>query len=186
MSVPLKRHHFTAAEYYRLADAGILTEADRVELIEGEIIEVSTIGRRHAACVDRINRLLGRLASHAAIIPVQNPVRLNDFSEPQPDVSLLLTRADFYAGGHPGPDDVVLVVEVAGTSADYDRGVKVALYARSGIPEVWLVDLREDRIEIYARPSGGEYQSARRAARGESVSSDAAAGMTFAVEDILG
>ena len=186
MSVPLKRHYFTAAEYYRMADAGILTADDRVELIEGEIIEMSPIGKRHASCVNRINRLLGRLASQAAIIQVQNPVRLDDFSEPQPDVSLLRLRDDFYERAAPTPADVLLVVEVADTSAAYDRGVKVPLYARSGIPEVWLVDLTEERIEIYARPSAGEYRDVRLASRGESVSSDAVAGLTFAVEEILG
>lgn len=186
MSVPLKRHYFTAAEYYRMADAGILTADDRVELIEGEIIEMSPIGKRHASCVNRINRLLGRLASQAAIIQVQNPVRLNDFSEPQPDVSLLRLRDDFYERAEPTPADVLLVVEVADTSAAYDRGVKVPLYARSGIPEVWLVDLAEDRIEIYARPSAGVYQDVRHVSRGESVSSNAVAGLSFAVEEILG
>lgn len=186
MSVPLKRHYFTAAEYYRMADAGILTADDRVELIEGEIIEMSPIGKRHASCVDRINRLLNRLAGQAAIVRVQNPVRLSDFSEPQPDVALLRPREDFYAAGHPRPDDVLLVVEVADTSVDYDRGVKVSLHARSGIPEFWLVDLTEDRIEIYASPSGGEYGDVRLASRGESVSSDAVAGLSFAVEEILG
>ena len=187
MSVPLKRHYFTAAEYYRMADAGILTPDDRVELIEGEIIEMSPIGKRHASCVDRIvNIVLGRLSGRA-IVRVQNPVRLSDFSEPQPDVSLLRPREDFYAAGHPRPDDVLLVVEVADTSVDYDRGVKVSLYARSGIPEVWLVDLAEDRIEIYANPSGGEYRDVRSASRGESVSSNAVADLTFfAVEEILG
>ena len=186
MSVPLKRHYFTAAEYYRMADAGILTPDDRVELIEGEIVEMSPIGKRHASCVDRINRLLGRLASQSAIVRVQNPVRLSDFSEPQPDVTLLRPREDFYAAGHPGPADVLLIVEVADTSTAYDRGVKVSLYARSGIPEVWLVDLTEDRIEIYANPSGGEYRDVRLASRGESVSSTAVAGLTFGVEEILG
>lgn len=186
MSVPLKRHYFTAAEYYRMADVGILKPDDHFELIEGEIIEMSPIGKHHASCVDRVNRLLGRLASRAAIVRVQNPVRLSDFSEPQPGVTLLRPREDFYAAGHPGPNDVLLAVEVADTSAAYDRGAKVPLYARSGIPEVWLVDLTEDRIEIYARPSAGVYQDVRHVSRGESVSSNAVAGLSFAVEEILG
>lgn len=186
MSVPLRRHYFAAAEYYRMADAGILKPDDRVELIEGEIIETSPIGKRHASCVDRVvNTVLGRLAGRA-IVRVQNPVRLSEFSEPQPDVALLRPREDFYAAGHPGPDDVLLVVEVADTSAPYDRGAKVPLYARSGIPEVWLVDLTEDRIEIYANPSGGGYGDVRPAARGESVSSNAVAGLTSDAEEILG
>jgi len=186
MSVPLKRYHFNVAEFYRMADAGILTEDDRVELIEGEIIEMSPTGSRHAACVERVNRLLNRLAGEDAIVRVQSPVRLNDFSEPQPDVTLLRPREDFYERAHPAPGDVLLVVEVADTSAAYDRGVKVSLYARSVIPEMWLVDLSREKIEVYAQPAGGSYQQMAEAARGESVTSKTVPGLTLAVADILG
>lgn len=186
MSVPLKRYQFNVAEFYRMADAGILTPDDSVELIEGEIIEMSPTGSPHAACVDRINRLLNRLVGDAAIVRVQSPIRLNDFSEPQPDLALLRPREDFYARAHPTPGDVLLVVEVADTSAGYDRGVKVPLYARSGIREMWLVDLSREKIEVYARPVGGSYQQSAEVGRGESVTSAAVPGLALAVEEIIG
>jgi Uma2 family endonuclease len=183
---PPKRRRFGVAEYYRMAEAGILKEDERVELIEGEIIEMSPIGTRHAACVDRINRLFSRLASRDAIIRVQSPVRLDDASALQPDVTLLRLRDDFYERMHPTPPDVLLVVEVADTSAGYDREVKARLYARAGIQEFWLVDLTGEKIEVYARPSEGSYTEARKAARGESIASHAFAGLTVGVDEILG
>src|SRR3954471_10163269 len=111
MSVQIARRHFNVAEYYRMMEAGILSESDHVELIDGEVVEMSPIGSRHAACVDRLNKFFNKLEE--VIVRVQNPIRLDDFSEPQPDITLLLLRADFYAQGHPTPSDVLLVVEVA-------------------------------------------------------------------------
>src|SRR5918912_896850 len=163
MSVQIAKRYFNVSEYYRMAEAGILTADDRVELIEGEIVQMSPIGSLHAACVRRLNQLLQRLLGHAAVISVQDPVRLSDFSEPEPDVALLKPRADFYAHQHPTPDDVLLIIEVADTTVLYDRNVKVPLYARAGIPEVWLVDLQQDLIEVYARPTSGAYQVQRQA-----------------------
>src|SRR5262245_37141744 len=116
MAVQVSRRLFTVDEYYQMAQAGILHEDDRVELIEGEIIETAAIGSRHAACVDRLNQLFSGRVAGRAIVRVQNPIRLSQRSEPQPDLALLRPRADFYATGHPGPQDVLLVVEVADTS----------------------------------------------------------------------
>src|ERR671938_544657 len=141
MSVQVAKRCFSVDEYYRMGEAGILTEDDRVELIEGEIIEMSPIGSRHAACVNRLNTLLGRHLRQTAIVSVQNPIRLDAYSEPEPDVALLRPRADYYESGHPTPADALLIVEVADTSADYDRIIKLPLYAKAGIPEAWLVDL---------------------------------------------
>lgn len=187
MSVPLKRYQFNVAEFYRMADAGILTPDDSVELIEGEIIEMSPTGSRHAACVDRIvNKLLSRFAGRDAIVRVQSPVRLSDFSEPQPDAALLRARADFYSQAHPAPDDVLLLVEVSDSTAAYDKRVKVPLYARSGIVEVWIVDLTREKIEVYARPVGGSYQQFAEVGRGESVTSATVPGLALAVEEIIG
>ena len=187
MSVPLKRYHFNVAEFYRMVDAGILTPDDCVELIEGEIIEMSPTGSRHAACVDRIvNKLLSRFAGRDAIVRVQSPIRLSDFSEPQPDATLLRARADFYSQAHPTPDDVLLLVEVSDTTAAYDKRVKVPLYARSGIVEAWVVDLAQEKIEVYARPVGGSYQQFAEARRGESVTSATVPGLALAIEDIIG
>ena len=149
MALPLTRRRFTVSEYYRMAESGILTEDDRVELIHGEIVEMAPIGRRHAAGVDRVADLFFHRFADGAIIRVQNPVRLDEYSEPEPDVALLRRCADYYEAGHPTPADVLLLVEIADTSTAADRQVKIPLYARSGIPEVWLVGLNEDTIGVY-------------------------------------
>lgn len=158
MSVQLEKRLFSVDEYHRMAEAGILSEEDRVELIEGEILTMSPIGSRHAACVKRLNTLFQKQIGAAAIVSVQDPIRLGAFSEPQPDVALLKAREDFYADAHPGADDILLVIEVAETSSAYDREVKLGLYGRSGIPEVWLVDLAGKVVEVYREPKEGIYQ----------------------------
>src|SRR5438552_12280642 len=147
-TVEVRRRRFTVEEYHRMAEAGILSEDDRVELIEGEIVQMSPIGPRHSACVDRLNALFTSRLRRRAIVRVQNPIVLSRWTEPQPDLTLLRPRADFYAERHPGPADVLLAVEVAETSGVYDRGTKLALYARARIPEVWLVDVRGDRRRL--------------------------------------
>ena len=124
-----------------MGQAGILGEDDRLELLEGEIVEMAPIGSRHQSVVDRLTRLFSNRVGDAAVVRVQGPVRLGDDSEPQPDLLLLRRRADFYATAHPGPEDVLLLVEVPDTSTEYDREVKLPLYARHGIAEVWLVGL---------------------------------------------
>ena len=161
MSVELVKRLFTVEEYHRMGEVGILGEDDRVELIEGEIVQMSPIGSRHAACVDRLLQNLMDKVKGRAIVRVQSPIRLGDRSEPQPDLVLLRPREDFYASGHPGPGDVLLVIEVAESSAEYDREVKVPLYARYGIVEVWLVDLERNRVEVYREPKEGRYWEVR-------------------------
>ncbi len=143
---------FTVDEYYAMAQAGILGEDDRVELIAGEIVVMSPIGSRHAGCLNRLNELLVPAARRRAIVAPQNPLRLNDSSEPQPDIALLRWRDDSYASRHPGPQDALLVIELADSSLDFDRGAKLALYARNGIAEVWVVNLRADSVEVYRSP----------------------------------
>lgn len=168
-----------------MAQAGILTEDDQVELIEGEVIEMSPIGSRHAACVNRLNTLLNRLVGQKMIVSVQHPIYIDEFSAPQPDVALLRWREDFYAGSHPAASDVLIVIEVADTSVEYDRKKKLPLYARAGIPEVWLANLPEDRFEIHTQPRGDEYQSVAIVRRGESINSQTVAGLTVNVSEIL-
>ena len=153
---PAKRL-FNVNEYYAMARAGILGEDDRVELIAGEIVVMAPIGSRHAGCLNRLNELLVPAALRRAIVAPQNPLRLNDSSEPQPDIALLRWRSDGYASRHPGPEDALLVVELADSSLDYDRGAKLALYARSGIGEVWVVDLQGSRVEVYRSPGPDGY-----------------------------
>jgi Uma2 family endonuclease len=184
--VSVKHWAFTVDDYMRMLEAGILAEDDRIELIEGEIIEMSPIGDAHAACVIRLTMLFTRLVGLSALVSVQNPIRLGNYSEPQPDLALLKPRGDFYAQGKPTPADVLLVVEVADSSVQFDRNVKVPLYARALIPAVWLVDLNAGVIEIYSQPTGGTYQAVRTARRGDSLTIDSLPGLAIPVDDILG
>ena len=169
-----------------MAEAGILHEDDRVELIEGEILEMAAMGNRHAACVRRLNALLSRLAERRYIVSPQCPIRLDDRTEPQPDIALLKFREDFYADAHPGSADVLVAVEISDTSLEYDLQVKLPLYARAGIPEVWLIDLRAEAVEVHSRPASGEYRERLRFRRGETFSSKAVSGLKLAASDVLG
>ncbi|MFM7289899.1 MAG: Uma2 family endonuclease [Planctomycetia bacterium] len=150
------RHLISVDAFHRMGETGILGPEDRVELIEGEIIDMSPIGALHAAIVDVLARHFGRRAGESVFIRCQNPLRLDDISEPEPDISILRPRPDFYTTSHPGPADVLLVIEVADTSLAYDLGTKVPLYARHGIPEVWVIDAATRRIRVFRRPVGGE------------------------------
>jgi Uma2 family endonuclease len=181
----LVRHRFSVDDYYRIAEAGILNEDSRVELIEGEIVEMTAVGARHAACVMRLNHLLAARAAGRAIVNVQNPVRLSAFSEPQPDLALLRPRDDFYARAHPGPQDVLLVIEVAETSSATDRGVKAPLYAGAGIAEMWLVDLNQGVVEAFRDPSPGGYRRVLPYHRGEVLSPEALADVKLEIHEIL-
>lgn len=186
MSVRIARRSFTVDEYERMGEAGILSADDRVELIDGEIVEMSPIGKRHAACVARLTHFLTLRLQGRAVVWAQNPLRLDGRSEPQPDVTVLKPRDDFYAQSLPTPADVLLLIEVSDTTLDYDRQVKLPLYARAGVAEVWVVNLADERVETYADPSGGAYQSASTAARGEEVAARAGAGLRLSVEEVLG
>jgi len=141
-----------------MAEAEIFGEDDRVELIEGEIIDMAPTGSQHAGTVKLMAKLLQRAVDDRAIVSVQDPLNLGEFSEPQPDLALLHPRPDFYRASHPQPQDVLLVIEVAASSATYDRDVKLPLYARHGIPQAWLVDLEGQRLQRYARPQRDGYQ----------------------------
>lgn len=185
MVVQLLRRPFTVEGFHLMARAGILTEDDRVELLDGELVEMTPIGSRHAACVNRLNRLFSRHLGERALVSVQNPIRLGERSEPQPDLALLCPRSDCYAQAHPGPEEVLLIVEVAETSGEIDREVKAPLYARAGILEVWLVSLAEGCVEIHRTPllqGYGEMQGAR---SGQHLSPLAFPDLILAVDEIL-
>jgi Uma2 family endonuclease len=154
------RHRLTVADFHKMGEAGILDQGVRVELLEGEIIDMPPIGSLHAGVVKRLIRVLTTAISNAAIVDAQNPVVLDEHSEPQPDIAVLKPRDDFYTKAHPGPEDVLLLVEVADSSAHYDRSVKIPLYARANITEVWLVDLPQKRLEVYRlpQPEHADYQ----------------------------
>lgn len=146
------RHRVTVDEFHKMAEAGIFMEDDRVELIDGEMVDIAPIGSRHASIVKRLTNLLVTLAQGRAIVSAQDPLRLAIHSEPEPDLMLLKPRADFYSEAHPGAEDVLLLIEVCDTSVSYDREVKLPLYARHGVAEVWLIDLEARRVEICRMP----------------------------------
>jgi Uma2 family endonuclease len=186
MTTPVKRRLFTVDEYHRMAEAGLLGEDDRVELIDGEVLEMAPIGSRHAACVNRINRLFQKNLDERVVVSVQNPVRLSMHSEPQPDVTLLRARPDDYESALPGPEDVLLVVEVADSSIGYDRGLKIPLYAANGITEVWLIDLEARTVETYGSPEAAGYRERHVARTGDSLTLNAFPDVKIAVDEILG
>jgi len=136
---------------------GILTKADKVELIHGEILEMSPIRSKHAGIVKKINKLFQKLLGESMIVGVQNPLNLSGNSQPEPDISLLKFREDFYTASHPKPADVLLLIEVADSSVAFDREVKMPLYAEANIPEFWLIDLEKEVVEVYKQPQGGKY-----------------------------
>ena len=185
MSAELQKWHFNVEQYYRLAEVGVLKPDDRVELIEGEIIRMSPIGSGHAACVRALSVAFNDLFGKTYLASIQSPVRLDDFSEPEPDLALLRPRDDFYAERHPIPEDVFLIVEVADTTVLTDRNVKIPLYARFGIRESWLVNLPKKVIEVYSDPAGGSYRNQLKFEKGETLVSPTVPDLTLKVDDII-
>ncbi|WP_022835260.1 Uma2 family endonuclease [Salisaeta longa] len=150
---PPRPRRFTVAEYHAMARAGLFGEDDPIELLNGQIYVMSPIGSQHAACVDRLTRLLLDAVGDRAIVRVRSPIQLDETSEPEPDLALLRPRADGYATQHPQPGDVPLVVEVADTTLAFDRDVKGSLYAAAGLPTYWLVDLTASVVHVYQQPA---------------------------------
>ena len=157
-----KLHRLTVADFERMAQNGILTEDTPVELIDGALIDRAPIGSAHADCVDRLARMLFEQTSRDFRVRVQNPLVLGSHTEVQPDLAVVGPRGLSYADAHPGPEDVLLVIEVADTSAHFDRVVKMRLYAQHGIPEVWLVDVASRTFEIRTEPSSSGYRKVLR------------------------
>jgi len=186
MSVNVEKRVFNVDEFYKMAEVGIFNEDDRVELIEGEIINMCPIGSYHIACVNRFTRLLVQKAGDLAIVNVQNPIRLDNLSEPQPDISLVAPRTDFYQRQTASASDVLLLVEVADSSLDFGKKVKIPLYARAGIPEVWLAVLAAGQIIVYSQPAEGVYRTVRILRRGETLSPEKLPYIEVLVDEILG
>jgi len=153
-----QRHRLTVAEYYHMAEVGILLQDVQVELIEGEVIDIPPIGSLHAGSVFHLAELLRAGVGSSAFVWVQNPIRLSQHSEPQPDIALLRPRVDFYRNAHPTAADVFLVVEVTDTTLAYDTQIKLPLYARHHIPEVWLIDLVNQRCSVHRSPTASGFQ----------------------------
>jgi Uma2 family endonuclease len=181
MAAPLPRHRFTAAEYEMMGKVGILGEDDRVELIGGEIVEMSPIGETHVRAVTRLTRLLSQVVGETYYVSVQNPIRLADYDEPQPDLAVV--RGD---GGTATAADVLLVIEVADSTRDFDRGEKLPRYAAAGIPEAWLADLSSGILERHSEPRDGLYRQVSLGRPGERLSSTVLPDLAIPVSLALG
>jgi Uma2 family endonuclease len=186
MAMEPARHLFTVDEYEAMGAAGLFPPDQRLELIEGEVIEMAAVGPVHASVVNRLNRLLVRACGDRAIVSVQNPLRLSDLSEPQPDLSVLRAHSDFYSSAHPRPPDTLLAVEVCDTTLSWDRRVKVPLYARAGVGELWLADVNAASLEVHRGPGPDRYAVTARLGRGQRVAVDLLEGVELDLEDIFG
>jgi Uma2 family endonuclease len=180
---------FTVDEYYKMAEAGILGPDERVELIEGVIVSMPPIGPRHSFTVSRLNLLLVTRLGERMYLVVQGPVRLKRRVEPEPDFALCRvdgSRRRRYESAHPGPSDVLLVIEVAETTLQYDLGDKARMYARYGVPELWVLDKLGDRLVVHRQPTSAGYADVTVVERGATVSPLAFSDVTFTVDEILG
>lgn len=164
------QHRFSVGEYYRMAETGILSPDARVELLDGKIIDMSPIGPNHGAVTKRLNHIFTDLANDRWVVSVQDPVHLDEYSEPQPDLMLLKPAADYYASDHPKPEDVFLLIEVADSSLELDREQKLPAYGRAGVREVWIVNLGDKAIEVYREPHFAGYGSRAVVRSGDEVS----------------
>jgi Uma2 family endonuclease len=168
-----QRHRITVEHFYRMAEVGLFAEDERVELIEGEIIDVPPMGHQHAGVVGYLAELLVRSLGAQAIVRPQLPLRLGEYSEPLPDIVVAKPRQDYYFGAHPTAGEVLLVVEVSSTTLRFDRNVKVPMYARHGVPDVWVLDVSGQQIHCYASPSDGKYTASKTVALATRMTLDA-------------
>ncbi|NJL02744.1 MAG: Uma2 family endonuclease [Spirulinaceae cyanobacterium RM2_2_10] len=182
----LATHKFTADQYQKMGEAGIFHPEARLELIQGDILVMSPIGLKHAATVNRLANLLPRLVGDRTIVSIQNSIRLNDYSEPQPDVVLLQPRADFYESQIPQPDNVLLLIEIADSSLRYDRRVKAPLYAENNIQEFWLINLLDQTLECYRQPQAEAYTDQQTLNRDQAIAPLAFPDLTLNLTQILG
>ena len=171
LAAPPRR--FTVEEYHRLAEVGVLHEDDRVELLDGVIVNMMPIGPFHGGSVNKLIRMFEQIGRERWVTSAQNPVHIGEHTEPQPDLLLLRPRDDFYDASHPRPKDVFLLIEVADSTLLIDREDKLPIYARAGIAEVWIVNLAERVVEVYASPVAGEYTQSRRVPPGEALAPSA-------------
>jgi Uma2 family endonuclease len=185
MVVELRRHRFSRDEYHRMGRDGLFPDGARVELIEGDVCEMSPIGLLHMATVDRTELKLKELLGRSAIVRVQGAVALDDSNEPQPDVAVLRYRDDFYAWTDASPDAILLLIEVADTTLDFDLRVKAPLYARAGVPELWVTDVNRRVVIVHREPRPDGYASSRIYRAGELITPVAMPHVSIAIDDIL-
>ncbi|HKP51415.1 MAG TPA: Uma2 family endonuclease [Chloroflexia bacterium] len=186
MAMQQARRRFTVDEYHKMGEAGILHEDDRVELIDGEIVQMTPINIPHSMCVGLLTMTLAPQVVGKGLVWVQNPITIDDLNEPQPDVALVKPRDYLALGQHPGPDDILLLIEVADATVRFDRIEKVPRYARAGIVEVWLVNLPKSIVEVYSDPLGGRFRDIQRVGREDAITLKALPDLTVSVADFLG
>jgi len=184
-TLPVRRR-FTADEFEHLAEVGILVEDDRVELLDGDIVEMTPISSQHAGCVNALIAIYAGRLGERAVIAAQNPVRLDDFNEQQPDLCLLRPRQDSYRTSHPCADDVLLLIEVAHTSQLYDERIKAPLYGRFGVREIWIVDLDESTVHVFRDPFPEGYRTHQRRGPADSIAPRAFPNTVVDVSEIIG
>ena len=185
MSVQTVRLRFKVDDYYRMIDLGMIKNVERAEIIEGELIKRMPIGDRHGFVVDNLARFFIKNVGDETLVRIQNPVRVTDYSAPEPDLVLADLRK-FDGKRHPRPAEIILIVEVSDSTLKYDRDTKLSLYAEAEIYEVWIVNLQNDIIEVHQNPSNGIYQLAKIFKRGEKVQSEALPNLSLEVDKILG
>lgn len=177
---------FTVQQYETMIATGVLTKDDQVELIDGVILAMDAPTPRHSAAVNRLHDQLYQLNLASVLVRAHGAIRLDEFSEPQPDISIVRWQSDFYVTGFPEPKDALLVVEVTESGLSFDRDKKLPLYARAGIPEVWIVSLLQQTINVYRAPSAAGYGEIRQLRRGDTVNALNLPDLSLTVESILG
>jgi Uma2 family endonuclease len=185
MSVQTMRLRFTVDDYYRMINLGMIKDVEKAEIIEGELVKKMPIGKVHAATVKKLAELLRDELGKSVTYSIQHPIRVDEFNEPQPDVALLERRDDFYRGKQPFAEDVLMLIEVSDSTLDYDRNRKIPLYAKAGIPEVWLVNLQNSTGEIHFQPREFSYSVVQFLRSGETLKSNVLPNLTLNVDDIL-
>jgi Uma2 family endonuclease len=185
MGATVVRRRFSVAEFHRLVEAGLAHPDERLELIDGEVLKMSPIGQRHAACVDLASTMAGRQLGEVVIVRVQGPLRLDDETELYPDVALLAPRDDFYRGKMPTGRDALLVIEVADTSLAYDLSTKTPRYGRAGVHTLWVVDLQGGVVEVFSEPSAGGFDLRRTVRPGAVLTHPVLPNLSIAAADLL-
>ncbi|MDQ3323046.1 MAG: Uma2 family endonuclease [Acidobacteriota bacterium] len=186
VSLRVSSKRFRVEDFRKMTEAGILPEESGWEIIDGYLIDKITIGSKHAGTVKRFSEMLRDLTRNEAIISVQDPIHIDEYNEPEPDIALLKRRSDFYSENHPTPPDVLLLIEVSDSTVEYDREIKKRLYAEAEIIEFWLVNLKNNTIEVYSQPKNGSYYLARILETDETVKLTAIENLELPVKEILG
>ena len=184
--LPVMRKRFRVDEFRKMVEAGILPEEHGWEVIDGFLMDKMSIGDKHASTVKRLNRIFNQRFNEGLLVSVQDPIQLDDYNAPEPDIALLRFREDFYLGQTPMPTDILLLIEVSDSTIEYDREIKKKLYAEAEIVEFWIVNLQENILETFSQPKNGSYRSARILEAGEVIKSNTVNDLELTVNEILG